>query len=404
MKKLLLTTLALALNLSLHSQVQCNVDITILEGDSISMCRNALVPINASNGYVNYAWSGPETAATQVITPNFSGQYVVAGLDTDGCVSTDTIQVTIHELPIDAIVSSEGDTICGTGGTTLSLSGAYAAYDWGGGITTPTNFVTTGGVHTVNVVDNNSCVTEFSTTIHAVEFQLTSSSTSACTGGSFLLEASGGSSYQWSTSETGNSIVVTPESSTDYSVMITEGTCVETLVITVAPPENTFEYALPDTVAVLQGETVQIAGPANMDQYIWTPGDQVQDSTIQVATFNGTESTTLTLQALHPDGCWWEDQTVVLVIDLFVPNGFSPNGDNINDNFVIPEMDLHTGAVVVWNRWGDIVFQSESYQNDWNGTCKGQLCMGQGDLPEGTYFYQVDILGLTKEGYVTLKR
>ncbi|MFT6244866.1 MAG: gliding motility-associated-like protein, partial [Crocinitomicaceae bacterium] len=63
------------------------------------------------------------------------------------------------------------------------------------------------------------------------------------------------------------------------------------------------------------------------------------------------------------------------------------------------------GNLVVWNRWGDVVYQADNYANDWNGTCQAPRCIGQGeDLPEGTYFYQVDAKGVTKEGYVTLKR
>ena len=91
--------------------------------------------------------------------------------------------------------------------------------------------------------------------------------------------------------------------------------------------------------------------------------------------------------------------------NFYIPNAFTPNGDNINDLFIINELDSVPGKLVVWNRWGDIVYQTNKYNNDWGGTCEAQLCFGQGQqLPEGTYFYQVDAKGITKEGYVTLKR
>lgn len=72
---------------------------------------------------------------------------------------------------------------------------------------------------------------------------------------------------------------------------------------------------------------------------------------------------------------------------LAIPNGITPNGDGINDAFVFdvilenpsqyPESEL-----LVFNRWGDVVYQSKPYNNDWEGTNQN----GQ-PLPEGTYYY-----------------
>ena len=58
----------------------------------------------------------------------------------------------------------------------------------------------------------------------------------------------------------------------------------------------------------------------------------------------------------------------------------------------------------IFNRWGEIVFESKNYQNDWGGTCETDLCMGNRILPEGTYFYLLDVQGITFKGYVTIKK
>lgn len=71
--------------------------------------------------------------------------------------------------------------------------------------------------------------------------------------------------------------------------------------------------------------------------------------------------------------------------ELVVPNGFSPNGDGVNDILEITGIELFTNSeFYVFNRYGTVVFDAKAYQNDWNGTFKGE------QLPEGTYFYKLD--------------
>ncbi len=88
--------------------------------------------------------------------------------------------------------------------------------------------------------------------------------------------------------------------------------------------------------------------------------------------------------------------------DCFVPSIFTPNGDGVNDFFVIPCLlvDNNNSTVSVYNRWGDEVFSSSPYRNDWRGTFNGD------DLPVGTYYYAVDFGDgrPVKTGFIYLKR
>jgi len=86
----------------------------------------------------------------------------------------------------------------------------------------------------------------------------------------------------------------------------------------------------------------------------------------------------------------------------FVPDGFSPNGDGVNDAFVIPAIqDFPKGDLKVFNRWGGVVFESANYQNNWDGTYNGE------PLPNGTYFFVLD-LGINSDkpqkGYIYINR
>ncbi|MFX8964974.1 gliding motility-associated C-terminal domain-containing protein, partial [Acinetobacter baumannii] len=84
-----------------------------------------------------------------------------------------------------------------------------------------------------------------------------------------------------------------------------------------------------------------------------------------------------------------------------IPNAFSPNGDGINDTWIIKYLESYPGATVdVFNRYGQSVFHSEGYSMNWDGTFKGQA------LPIGTYYYIVDPKNGRKkmQGSVTIIR
>lgn len=88
----------------------------------------------------------------------------------------------------------------------------------------------------------------------------------------------------------------------------------------------------------------------------------------------------------------------------FIPGGFSPNGDGVNDRFVIENTGFKRISLEVFNRWGNRVYRSADYKNDWDGRSTEGIRVSS-DLPEGTYYYIVILDGKEKYvGYLTLKR
>ncbi|MFD1141386.1 gliding motility-associated C-terminal domain-containing protein [Larkinella insperata] len=79
--------------------------------------------------------------------------------------------------------------------------------------------------------------------------------------------------------------------------------------------------------------------------------------------------------------------------EIIIPEGFSPNGDNINDRFVIRNTGGATVSLEVFNRWGHTVYRNHDYKNDWDGTTNTGARVGSNSkgLPEGTYFYIVEL-------------
>ena len=83
-----------------------------------------------------------------------------------------------------------------------------------------------------------------------------------------------------------------------------------------------------------------------------------------------------------------------------VYNGFSPNGDGVNDYFHIDGVGRYgPNTLWVFNRWGEVVLYTTGYKNDWDGTWRGR------PLPVGTYFYLLEYGdGQRQSGYLQLER
>ncbi|MCL4283143.1 MAG: gliding motility-associated C-terminal domain-containing protein [Flavobacteriales bacterium] len=108
--------------------------------------------------------------------------------------------------------------------------------------------------------------------------------------------------------------------------------------------------------------------------------------------------------------CGSSSDTVLITLRdcsiLVVPDAFSPNGDGVNDNYVVQGLEYYPGnKFQVFNRWGSKVYERNPYRNDWDGKGEGKPNMGT-DLPESTYYFILDP-GNGKEvitGYIYLRR
>lgn len=100
------------------------------------------------------------------------------------------------------------------------------------------------------------------------------------------------------------------------------------------------------------------------------------------------------------------DPTPVLLAkeNLFIPGGFSPNSDGINDVLIIQNSLGKKVHLEIYNRWGNRIYRAADYQNDWNGRCTEGIHVGD-DVPVGTYYYVIILDGKDKmSGYITINR
>ncbi len=100
----------------------------------------------------------------------------------------------------------------------------------------------------------------------------------------------------------------------------------------------------------------------------------------------------------------------LIISELFIPNAFSPDGDGINDTWNIRGglYNYPNNNLVIFNRWGLKVYEADGYNNNWDGTNKGNTNSGNDSkLPVGTYYYVLDLNGNgknVKKGFIYLTR
>ena len=211
------------------------------------------------------------------------------------------------------------------------------------------------------------------------------------------------------------------------------GTDSGTVTIGVIAPGNNVPTALDDNYNTDQDTPLSVAAPGVLGNDSDPDGDgltiisfdanSANGGTVVVnadgsfsytppAGFNGADSFTYTVS----DGNGGTDSGTAVItvlpqgLSLIIYKGISPNGDGYNDKWDIDGITNYPdNQVRVYNRWGNLVYESEGYDNTsqvWWGQSNQGMVFGQKELPDGTYFYIVD-LGDGSEprsGYVMLKR
>lgn len=159
----------------------------------------------------------------------------------------------------------------------------------------------------------------------------------------------------------------------------------------------TAQSAMPDNVTTGATKRYYVdPNPIAGSTYLWTIDGRIQSSSttneIEI-TWNEAGTYQLEVQEISNAGCSGDIKSgVVTVADFFIPDGFSPNGDGINDLFVIRGiLSYPNNSFVIFNRWGNRVFEASPYQNTWDGRSTIGVRIGGDELPVGTYFYVLDL-------------
>lgn len=128
-------------------------------------------------------------------------------------------------------------------------------------------------------------------------------------------------------------------------------------------------------VTILSGESTILTG-AGATTLVWEPPTGLSCTNCPSPNASPSITTTYTLTGMDANGCSSTDIVTINVIqleqDLFIPNIFSPNGDNNNDVFKVEGTGLNEFQLKIFNRWGELVFSSDDQQFGWDGTQRGK--------------------------------
>jgi gliding motility-associated-like protein len=119
----------------------------------------------------------------------------------------------------------------------------------------------------------------------------------------------------------------------------------------------------------------------------WIPATNLSCSTCESPVASPIQTTLYVVSVKASDGCEDTAQTKIFVrlTNIYVPQAFSPNNDGVNDFAVVFANNSKSFSMKIYNRWGELVFESNDVNNPWNGTYKGADC------PQDNYTYILDV-------------
>lgn len=293
-----------------------------------------------------------------------------------------------------------------TGGSiTANASGAIAPYTYSidGGAFQSSNVFNglAQGAHTLTIKDSY-CGTLTKTVNVGFTDNMTVTArqdTTVCTGSSVQLDATApaGSTYTWSPA-TGlsatnikNPIATTnanapANSSITYTVTATLNTCVKTddVVISMRPKPG---VSAGNDKTIYIGDAVTLQG-SGAGSPTWTPSSSLTGANTYTPQAKPAVTTTYTLTVKDNNNCTSSDDVVVNVVPncMKVMLAFTPNGDGVNDKWIVTDNGGNCTEQVhvnVYNRYGGLVYKNDNYQNNWDGTYNGK------PVADGTYYYVV---------------
>ncbi|RYY60603.1 MAG: gliding motility-associated C-terminal domain-containing protein, partial [Chitinophagaceae bacterium] len=368
------------------------VTATVASND-VQSCYRSMVQLNAS-GSATYSWSpatllSSNSVASPVTYPEQDIRYIVTGTDVNGCVSKDSVDIDVFDIPAMSLTSDA--EVCNDTPVQLEATGGLS-YQWtpvatlsNPAISNPIANPTGDIKYFVLTTDQNNCRYLDSVSLDvrpAPQFKVTAP-LPVCSGDSAQLLASGGDTYQWSPagSLSGPNIaapVAYPAVTTTYSVRASESFCnndsTMSVTVTVVPLPIVTASKANDLDCSLGTSQLNASGAAS---YKWTPDSTLSNGSVRNPVASPSVTTQYIVTGTSVNGCHSSDTVVVEFTrsnfgGYLMPNAFTPNRDGINDCFGIGYWGLiRQIEFSIFNRWGERVFYSEKADACWDGTYKG---------------------------------
>lgn len=350
-------------------------------------CDTTTIFLDAGSGFASYLWD--DNSTNQTLSVSTSGNYSVTVTDFNNCTATDAATISFSSSSF--VINAEPDTsICEGATVQLSVTGG-TTYTWTPNPTltnpnssNPTATPTASTTYYVFAVDSFGCSKTDSVVIQILPLLSAQAATDTvlCFGESVQLTASGGTDYVWfpsaglSCDDCANP-VASAQQTTTYGVAVSQsGYCNEdtayvTLSVLPAP-----DAGLDSIISIAQGAQITFTPNGGFSNYDWWADNWACEG-CPTPTVSPNETTIYTLIVTDSAGCTSTQQVLLRVMNncegnFAIPTAFSPNNDGHNDEFrILHQGDLQLIDFKVFNRWGEIVFETEDPNKGWNGIYKG---------------------------------
>ena len=369
----------------------------------INICYGQSGIISAS-GASTYIW-GPNSAlntnigASVTASPAVTTTYTVNGTDANGCSNSATAVVTVNPLPVIG-VSPSNVLFCTGASIALSASGA-TNYSWSPPIglnttvganvsTNPTATI----LYTVTGTDANGCAASATATLTLDPIPVASFSVIPSVGCepltvNFQSTSSNGVSSIWyfgdGTSGIGNATQHTYPSGIYDVLLIASNTsgCADSseqlaAVTVLASPTAffTMDPPAPGNLPFSANLFNFLNSSTGASSYLWNFGDHTTDTSFNTShSFTESGNYYVVLTAIADNGCTDTAQSPLIVIEgeakPWIPSAFTPNNDEVNDVFKIYGTAIAEIDFRVFDRWGELVFQTNDLTKGWDGNFLG---------------------------------
>ncbi|HRH70641.1 MAG TPA: gliding motility-associated C-terminal domain-containing protein [Flavobacteriales bacterium] len=343
------------------------VPIVVVDlGNDTTICLGSSVVLNAGNPGLSYAWS--TGATSQSISVQSAGTYSVV-VGNGSCTATDAIVIATQAPPLDVL---QDVTQCSGQAALLDAGNAGCTYLWSQGTNAQTLAVNASGTYSVIVTDPIGCSGTFDAVVQLVAPPVVQlgPDTVLCDGEALVVDAGNpGSSYLWSDGSTARTITIREPGT--YTALVNNGLCQRSDAIVVAFDPSPAQMATRQFHTCLgeDQQYVRLDAGNPGSRYEWSTGEHAQ---VILAGAYGWYVVEVTNQF----DCAGRDSAQVIEYcpsAIFIPNTFTPNGDGTNDTFIPVGKNIAAMHLYVFDRWGDLLFESDDPTMGWDGTYGGEV-------------------------------
>jgi gliding motility-associated-like protein len=335
-------------------------------GDDIVLCEGLDTLLDAGSTATIYSWN--TGATTSSITISNAGTYSVSASN-GFCTSSDEITVVSAPSPADLL---QDLTACTGQNMLLDAGNAGSSFAWSTGNDGQTISVSNSGTYSVTVTNTSGCSGTFDAVVQFVAPPHVDlgMDTVLCDGQVLLLDAlNPGSTYSWSTGATGRTINVTIPGS--YSVTVGNGYCQRSDTVTVLfnpSPERLADQTVSICLDDEPGWVMLDAGNAGAS-FLWSTGQTTR--TVRADAYGW-----YVVEITNSFSCSTRDSVNVTEdcpSTFFAPNTFTPDGDGMNDVFIPVGKNIATMELLIFDRWGNLLFESRDPSIGWDGRYRGEI-------------------------------